>query len=73
MPFLFAIWVGRHIESQSVLQGALVGLIAALFYTASTLGLGQTQPLLYKIAHGLKVVGGACGGLVASRRKTIEG
>ena len=28
-----------------------------------------TRPLLYKIAHGLKVVGGVAGGAVAARRK----
>jgi hypothetical protein len=67
MPFLFALWVGRHIDSRFVLHGALVGIVAALFY----LGLAwrQPQPLLYKIAHGLKVVGGAAGGFVASRRR----
>lgn len=67
MPFLFAVWVGKGIESRFVLHGALVGLVAALFYLG--LAWGQPQPLLYKIAHGLKVVGGAAGGLVASRRK----
>ena len=67
MPFLFALWVCRRIESRFVLHGALVGLVAALFYLA--LAWGQPQPLLYKVAHGLKVVGGALGGLVASRRK----
>ena len=68
MPFLFALWVCRRIESRFVLHGALVGLVAALIYLA--LAWGQPQPLLYKIAHGFKVVGGAAGGLVASRRKT---
>jgi hypothetical protein len=67
MPFLFALWVCRRIESRFVLHGALVGLVSALFYLA--LAWGQPQPLLYKVAHGLKVVGGAAGGLLASRRK----
>ena len=67
MPFLFAIWVGRRIESRFVLHGALVGLVAALLYTG--LAWGQPQRLLYKISHGLKVAGGAVGGLVAARRK----
>jgi hypothetical protein len=31
---------------------------------------GQPQPLLYKIAHGLKIVGGMAGGVVASRRRS---
>jgi Na+(H+)/acetate symporter ActP len=68
MPFIFAIWVGRRIESGFVLHGALVGLVAALIYMG--LAWGQPQPRLYKIAHGLKVVGGMAGGVVASRRKT---
>jgi len=71
MPFLFALWVGRHIQSLFLLHGLLVGLVAALFYLG--LAWGQPQPLLYRVAHGLKIVGGACGGIVASRRKPTEG
>jgi len=71
MPFVFALWVARRIESQFVLHGALVGVVAALIYLG--LAWGQTQPLLYKIAHGCKVVGGAAGGIVAARRKTVVG
>ena len=67
MPFICALWVGRRIESRFVLQGALVGLVAALLYTG--LAWGQPQRLLYQISHGLKVAGGAAGGLVAARRK----
>src|SRR5437867_3495346 len=67
MPFIFAGWVGRGIESRFVLHGALVGLVAGLIYMG--IAWGQQQPLLYKIAHGLKIVGGAAGGVVASRRK----
>jgi hypothetical protein len=67
LPFLFALWVCRRIDSRFVLHGTLVGVVAALIY----LGLAwrQPQPLLYKIAHGLKLVGGAAGGGVASRRR----
>jgi hypothetical protein len=67
MPFLFALWVCRRVESRFLLHGALVGIVAALFYLA--LAWNQPQPLLYKVAHALKVVGGAAGGAVASRRK----
>jgi hypothetical protein len=70
MPFIFAVWVGRGIESRFVLHGALVGFVAALIYMG--IAWGQAQPLLYKIAHGLKIVGGVAGGLVASRRKTVD-
>jgi hypothetical protein len=68
LPFLFAVWVGRRIDSLFVLHGALVGLVAALIYFG--LAWGQPQPLLYKIAHGLKLVGGMAGGVVASRRRS---
>jgi len=69
MPFIFAVWVGKRIESQFLLHGALVGVVAFLIYTA--IAWGQTQPLLYKIAHGLKIVGGMAGGFVASRRRYL--
>jgi hypothetical protein len=68
LPFLFAVWVGRRINSLFVLHGALVGLVAALIYLG--LAWGQPQPLLYKIAHGLKIVGGMAGGVVASRQRS---
>lgn len=71
MPFIFAVWVCRRVESRFVLHGALVGIVAALIYLA--LAWGKPQPLLYKIAHGLKVVGGAAGGAVALRRKQSLG
>jgi hypothetical protein len=65
MPFIFAIWVGRGIESRFLVHGALVGVVAALIYLG--LAWGQPQPLLYKISHGFKVLGGIAGGVVASR------
>jgi hypothetical protein len=67
MPFLLALWVCRRVESRFVLHGALVGIVAALFYLA--LAWRQPQPPLYIISHALKVVGGMAGGLVASRGK----
>jgi hypothetical protein len=66
MPFLFALWVCRRVKSNFVLHGLLVGVVAALLYLILTRG--QPEPLLYKIAHGLKLVGGLLGGLVASLR-----
>jgi hypothetical protein len=71
MPFIFALWVSKHIESRFVVHGALVGVVAALIYLG--LAWGQPEPLLYKIAHGLKLVGGVAGGVVASRRRHTTG
>jgi putative membrane protein (TIGR04086 family) len=65
--FVFAIWVGRRLTSQFVLHGILVGVVATLIYVALTRG--GPEPLSYLIAHALKLLGGAAGGLVAARRK----
>jgi hypothetical protein len=74
MPFVLALWVGRRLASRFVLHGVLIGAAATLIYLA----LGEAgrrwgppsdpQPFAYTVAHGLKLVGGALGGMVARRR-----
>jgi hypothetical protein len=66
MPFLFAIWVDRRVESHFALHGLLVGVVAALMYVL--IAWGQPEPLLYKVAHGLKFVGGLLGGVLSAFR-----
>jgi uncharacterized membrane protein HdeD (DUF308 family) len=66
MPFVFALWVCKRVKSHFVLHGAMVGIVAALVYLIVAHGLAE--PLLYKIAHGLKIIGGAAGGALASRQ-----
>jgi len=68
MCFLGALWVCRRIESHFILHGALVGVVAALIYVALTRA--QSEPFAYIVAHVLKLVGGACGGYVAQRRRS---
>ena len=65
--FLGALWVCRRIESRVVLHGTLVGVVAALIYVALTRA--RPEPFAYIVAHALKLVGGACGGFVAQRRR----
>src|SRR5437879_10059210 len=67
MCFLGALWVCRRIESHFILHGTLVGVVAALIYIALTRA--QPEPLAYLVAHALQLVGGACGGFVAQRRR----
>ncbi|HXL21955.1 MAG TPA: hypothetical protein VOA78_05785 [Candidatus Dormibacteraeota bacterium] len=70
--FLFALWVGRRIDSRFVWHGILVGVVATLLYVGLTLG--RPEPWPYLVAHALKIFGGAAGGLVAgSRRKALGG
>jgi len=68
--FLGALWVCRRIESRFILQGTLVGVVAALIYVALTRA--QPEPAAYILAHALKLVGGACGGYVAERRRSAS-
>ena len=65
--FVFSIWVGRRLNSRFVLHGILVGVVATIIYVALTRG--RPEPVAYLVAHGLKLLGGAAGGLVAARRK----
>jgi putative membrane protein (TIGR04086 family) len=69
MCFLGALWVGRRIESHFILHGTLVGVVAALIYVG--LSRAQPEPFVYIVAHALKLAGGACGGFVAQRRRSM--
>jgi putative membrane protein (TIGR04086 family) len=64
--FVFGIWVARKVQQRRVLHGALVGIVATLIYVG--IGLGQPEPIVYIVAHVLKVLGGAAGGVVALKR-----
>ena len=66
--FLGALWVCRRSESRFLLHGTLVGVVAALIYFSLTRA--QPEPFAYILAHALKLVGGACGGFVAERRRS---
>lgn len=70
MPFLFALWVDRRVESHFLLHGLLVGLVAALVYLLAARG--QPEPLLYKVAHGLKLAGGILGGALSAFRASLQ-
>ena len=67
--FLAALWVCRRIESQFILQGTLVGVVAALIYVA--MSRAQPEPVVYIVAHALKILGGACGGFVTQLRRSL--
>jgi hypothetical protein len=66
MTFLFGWWTARRVDAAFMLHGTLVGVVAALLYIALTWG--QTLPAAYIASHGLKVVGGAMGGVFAGRQ-----
>ena len=66
--FLFALWVGRRIDSLFVLHGALVGVVATLTFIAWARGRPEAWPHI--AAHALKILGGTVGGFVASRARS---
>ena len=68
--FVGALWVGRGVRSRFILHGALVGVVAAVMYVGLTRAHPET--LAYVAAHGLKLLGGACGGFVAARRQSAR-
>jgi hypothetical protein len=71
MVFLFTLWVGKRIDSAFVTHGVLIGVLGILLFTVMWIATTRSlaQPLLYIVAHALKVVGGISGGLVAEKRK----
>jgi peptidoglycan/LPS O-acetylase OafA/YrhL len=66
LPILLAIWVDRRVETHFVLHGPLVGVVATLVYVL--VAWGHPEPLLYKVAHCLKLVGGTLGGALSASR-----
>jgi hypothetical protein len=66
--FAVTVWLGAKINSKFVLHGVLIGVVGTLMYVALTRA--QPEPWQYLVAHALKVVGGAAGGMVLARRRT---
>jgi hypothetical protein len=64
-------WVGSKASSNKVLQGGLVGVASAVAYVVITTPfviagkLEMTYDFLYFWFHGIKILGGASGGLLA--------
>ena len=75
LPLAFAVILGRRLQAQFVLHGTLIGGAAfAIFMAMNVIGRvfqpdAPAQPVAYWIAHALKIVGGALGGVLASRRR----
>ncbi len=65
--FATTVWLGRKITSKFVLHGVLIGVVGTLMYVGLTRA--EREPWQYLFAHGLKVVGGAAGGMVLARRQ----
>jgi hypothetical protein len=65
--YAITVWLGRGITSKLVLHGVLIGVVGTLMYVGLTRG--KPEPWQYLLAHALKVVGGAAGGVVLMRQR----
>ena len=72
-PLLLTQWVARRLTSEFVLHGFLVGFTAFVIYMIPMTLAGESQPVMYWIAHAMKILGGLAGGFVASRRHAARG
>ena len=72
-PLLVTQWVARPLVTQFVLHGFLVGFTAFAVYMIPMSLSGESQPLVYWIAHAMKILGGLSGGIVAARRFAARG
>ena len=68
-PLLLTQWVAKKATSQFVQHGFLVGFTAFVIYMIPMVLSGAAQPLVYWIAHAMKILGGVTGGYVAARRR----
>ena len=69
-PAVLTQWVAKPLTSQFVFHGFLVGFTAFVIYMIPMTLSGESQPVIYWIAHAAKILGGLTGGLVAARRHT---
>jgi hypothetical protein len=66
--FAVTVLLGRRTKTKFVLHGVLIGVVGTLMYVVLTRG--QPEPWQYWVAHALKIVGGATGGMVLAQRQT---
>jgi len=70
MTFLFALWVGRKLNSDFILHGVLIG-VAGVLLTAGFIAIAKPEHrLMYVISYVLRIAAGYLGGRAARARFT---
>jgi hypothetical protein len=74
--FIVALWLGRGVVQGNTLHGFLMALVATVLYVALVAGAGQWSSALagygtvtFVIVNGLRLVGGALGGMLSQRQR----
>ena len=77
--FLIVLWLGRGIQSDLVLHGFLMGLVATLIYIGLVAGSGQMStalaaygPATFVTVNAARLVGAMFGGLACERRRSVR-
>jgi hypothetical protein len=77
--FLIVLWLGRGIQSQLVLHGFLMGLVATLIYVGLVAGSGQMStalaaygPATFVILNAVRLIGAVSGGVACERRRAVR-
>jgi len=76
--FAVALWLCRGVVDHAGLHGFLMGLVGTLLYIALVAGDGQWSAALaaygtvtFAIVNGLRIVGGALGGIMSRRQRPV--
>jgi hypothetical protein len=77
--FAIVLWLGRGIQSQLLLHGFLMGVVATLLYLGLVAGSGQMSsaltaygPTTFVIVNALRVVGAVLGAIACQRKKAVH-
>jgi hypothetical protein len=77
--FVVVLWLGRGIQSQLVLHGFLMGLVATLLYVGLVAGSGQMSaalaaygPATFVTINAVRLVGAVFGGIASERRRAVS-
>ena len=65
--FLLALWVGRKLESDFVVNGVLVGLVGVVMTVGFLAGARPEHRLMYVVSFVLKIVAGYAAGAISQK------
>jgi hypothetical protein len=68
MAFLFSLWANRSLKADFLVNGFLVGCIAAILHIGLFVASGAGFQMVYVLADALKLCGGTLGGYLAQRK-----
>lgn len=68
MAFLFALWVGRSLKADFLINGFLVACVAVILHVGLFVASRAEFQMAYVIADALKLVGGLAGGHLGQRK-----